>query len=491
MFADAGRSLLIMVYHCPGQGRIVYRWRKDQRACPGTGSLESRDAFEPNKAGGGMTIDAQHSLPRHRFIARLINAEPGEVPALLLSFGFFFCILCGYYIQRPMRDEANVFFGREFIAWAFTITFIIMLALVPAFGWLVSRVSRRVIIPWVYVVVLLALAIFWALLSTAPNNYAVGMAFVVWVNVFILFVVSLFWSFMTQFWTSEQAKRLFGAISIGGSLGGFTGPLLIQALVRSVGAANLLIASFAFTALGLAFYYAMLRLADGSGSGATSASPEKGGILDGALNVWRSPYLFRIGMWVLGGTLFGQYFLLEQASIFGGAFHDRTETLEMQARIENATVTLTMLFEFFVTARLIAFLGLGRTMALSPIGLLIALVALWISPTVAVIATISVMMRALDYGITGPAMRVLWTIVDPADKYRAQNFNDTLVYRGGGVIGSWGVPALMNAAHAAGFAAATFVTLCAAPVALAWAWLALDLGKRFDAAAGGNPPPAH
>ena len=56
-----------------------------------------------------MNIEAQRSLPRHRFVARLFNAEPHEVPALLLSFGFFFCILCGYYIQRPMRDETNVF----------------------------------------------------------------------------------------------------------------------------------------------------------------------------------------------------------------------------------------------------------------------------------------------------------------------------------------------------------------------------------------------
>ena len=85
-------------------------------------------------------------------------------------------------------------------------------------------------------------------------------------------------------------------------------------------------------------------------------------------------------------------------------------------------------------------------------------------------------------------MRVLWTVVEPADKYRAQNFNDTLVYRGGGVAGAWGVTTFMNMAHGVGLAAAPVITAVAAPVTIAWAWLALDLGKRFDAKTSQRPP---
>ena len=81
-----------------------------------------------------MTVSADFSPPRARLLARVFNAAPEEVPALMLSFGFFFCVLCGYYIQRPIRDESGVLLGRDFISWAFAVTFLVMLAAVPALG---------------------------------------------------------------------------------------------------------------------------------------------------------------------------------------------------------------------------------------------------------------------------------------------------------------------------------------------------------------------
>lgn len=67
-------------------------------------------------------------------LRRLIRVEPGEVGALLWSFACFFCILCGYYILRPLRDEMGVQGGVENLPWLFSATFAGMLATVPLFG---------------------------------------------------------------------------------------------------------------------------------------------------------------------------------------------------------------------------------------------------------------------------------------------------------------------------------------------------------------------
>ena len=60
-------------------------------------------------------------------------------------------------------------------------------------------------------------------------------AFFVWVSVFNLFVVSVFWSFMADLYDTGQARRLYGFIAAGGSLGAITGPALTTVLAPTLG----------------------------------------------------------------------------------------------------------------------------------------------------------------------------------------------------------------------------------------------------------------
>ena len=108
-----------------------------------------------------------------------------------------------------------------------------------------------------------------------------------------------------------------------------------------------------------------------------------------------------------------------------------------------------------------------------------ALAALLLVPSIWTIAGIMVASRAIGYGVANPAIRVLYTVVDPQDKYRAQNFIDTLVHRGGNAASSW---FFNDAAKALGLAAPV-VAAGAIPLSLVWAWLSLDLGKRQERAA--------
>ena len=36
--------------------------------------------------------------------SRILNIKKAELPLALLSAAYFFCILCGYYFLRPVRD---------------------------------------------------------------------------------------------------------------------------------------------------------------------------------------------------------------------------------------------------------------------------------------------------------------------------------------------------------------------------------------------------
>src|SRR5512144_2063653 len=101
----------------------------------------------------------------HRWLARVVDVKPAETRALVWSFAYFFCLLAGYYVLRPLRDEMGIAGGVRNLPWLFTATFFVMLAAVPVFGAAVARLSRRVFIPLVYHFFVANIAIFWLLLT--------------------------------------------------------------------------------------------------------------------------------------------------------------------------------------------------------------------------------------------------------------------------------------------------------------------------------------
>ena len=123
------------------------------------------------------------------------RAALAESPPLLWAFLYFFCLLSGYYVLRPVREamgasndvqaifppwmiEAFTARGmelREFtLQVLFTCTFLIMLLLQPVYGALVSRFPRRVFLPVVYGFFIATLLLFYvAFDSGMPGTYSI------------------------------------------------------------------------------------------------------------------------------------------------------------------------------------------------------------------------------------------------------------------------------------------------------------------------------
>src|SRR5262245_12563238 len=159
-------------------------------------------------------------------IETLTGAEPEEVRPLCWSFLYFFCLLCGYYILRPVRDEMAIEGGVQHLPWMMTATFLTMLVAVPVFGYVSARVSRDRLLLTVYAFFASHLVAFFFLMWSHVAPHWIARVFFVWLSVFNLFVVSVFWSFMADIFRPEQATRLFSIIAAGGSTGAMVGPLV-------------------------------------------------------------------------------------------------------------------------------------------------------------------------------------------------------------------------------------------------------------------------
>src|SRR6202789_4305677 len=125
-----------------------------------------------------------------------VPATPQERAAALWSFCYFFALLAGYYVLRPLRDQMGIAGGVKNLPWLFTATFVTLIVVQPLYGALVAKLPRARFIPIVYHFFVANLALFWLLLTLKSGTESVARVFYVWVSVFSLFAVAVFWSFM-------------------------------------------------------------------------------------------------------------------------------------------------------------------------------------------------------------------------------------------------------------------------------------------------------
>jgi AAA family ATP:ADP antiporter len=408
----------------------------------------------------------------------LAPVQPGERSLLAWSFLYFFCLLAAYYMVRPLRDEMAVQYGAERLQHLFTATFLTMVALIPAFGWVASRLPVQRLLPAVYSTVIALLVVFWAVLSGGADRVSVAPYFFVFVSVFNLFVISVFWSFMADLWSTEAARRLFGVISAGGSLGAVAGPAAARMLVGAVGTDGLLLASAATLGLALACIGMLLRLSGRRGvlerkdedPGAPRSS-----LWVGVTRVARSPYLLGIALFVLSYTVLGTLLYFLQVQLVGDAIADSAERTRLFATVDLAVNTVTLLLQFFVTGPLLSRIGATAMLVALPLVSLAGFTALATWTLLPVLVLVGVVRRAGEFAISKPTRETLFTVVDHDDKYQAKNVIDTVIHRGGDAASSWFAAGLKSAGL--GLSGMAWVGV---PIAALWLLVAWALGREHE-----------
>jgi ATP:ADP antiporter, AAA family len=398
----------------------------------------------------------------------LLRVERHEWPALGWAFGYFFLLLAAYYVLRPVRDALAVQAGAGQLQWLFTATFVAMLALVPAYGWLCARLPRARFLPLIYAFFIANLVCF--------HFFPQPGVFFVWLNIFNLFAVSVFWSLMADLFAPEQATRLFGAIAAGGSCGAIAGPALTAAAAAALGTQDLLLLSA--TLLAGALFSMMQLLAWGRKFPRQGEPPAEaplgGSILAGARDALASPYLLGICAYLLCYTVLSTSLYFQQIDIVGSAIPDLAERTRFFATVDLVVNAIALVLQLSVTARLAQRIGTGWMLALMPLVSLVGFCALGAAPTLGVLLAVGITRRAGEFAISKPMREALYTAVPREDRYKAKGFTDTVVYRGGDALSGW----LFGLLRAAGLGAGA-IAWAAVPVAAGWLAIAFWLGRSY------------
>jgi AAA family ATP:ADP antiporter len=433
-------------------------------------------------AGGFSTVHPDtreiKQLERSSSLERYVQVRREEVAGLGWSFAYFFCLLCGYLLIRPVRDEMAIRTGADKLQWLLTATFLAMLAVLPVFGWISSRFARRKFLSLIYLFFAANLIAFYVLFSVPIDPLLLAPAFFVWVSTFNMFVVSVFWSFMADLFTTEQARRLYGFIAAGGTAGAISGSLLATGLALALGVLNLLLLSSAFLLATVVCIERLNRWALAQPDEAGMRAQQRGGVIRGSSwagvsLVLRSPYLLGICLYLVFYTVLSTFLYGQQMRIVSETLRDSAQRTALFASMDLAVNLLALPTQVFVFNRFLAKFGTAAALMFLPLLSLAGFVALGAYPVLPVVAAVSVLRRAGEFAIAKPVRETLFNLLSPEEKYKAKNFMDTAVYRGGDMAGGWLLTGLK--ALGLGIAGIAFV---AAPVAAAWAANGLWLARR-------------
>ena len=383
----------------------------------------------------------------------------GESPALLWSFLYFFCLLSGYYVLRPVREAMGAssdmttvfppamieFFTTRGVSLKdlslqvlFTLTFLIMLVLQPVYGALVSRFPRRVFLPVVYGFFIATLLFFYAAFHGGMPGR--GMAFFLWLTVFNLFAVAVFWSFMADVFDTVEAKRYYGYIGAAGTLGAMLGPTLTRTLVERIGIANLMLVSAGFLSICVVCLFRLRRHAVQRETARKLVSgeiPMGGSVLAGLKLIAREPLLRWLAVLTLFGVGVGTLLYNEQAAIVRRLYPDAKLATAYYANIDLGVNGLALFVQIFVTRALLSRFGIGPALLVPAAAILLGYAALAASPLPLMVAIVQVVTRASEFSLSKPARETIYTRVAREWRYKAGAAIDTVVYRGGDLTFVW------------------------------------------------------
>ncbi len=424
--------------------------------------------LETTGGSGGMAL-------LQRWIARAVPATPQERAAAFWSFGYFFALLAGYYVLRPLRDQMAITGGVRNLPWLFTATFVTLLVAQPLYGMLVAKLPRARFIPIVNHFFVVNLALFWLFLTLQIDTALVARMFYVWVAIFSLFAVAVFWSFMADIFTADQGKRLFGFIGAGGTAGALLGPVITIWLSVPLGPINLLIVAMILIEAAVFCVWRLERAATVRETGRPHDEQLGGGAFAALPELIRSPYLIGIAGWITLQSFCATMLYFEQIHLVAAEVHDAGVQTQIFAAIDLAVNFLTLATQLFATGQLLKRFGTGVAAGALPAVYVAGFIALFLVPTLAAVLVLQVAQRWIHFAFANPARQVFYTVLGREEKYKAKNLIDVVIYRGSDALYGW----VFDSLQILGLKLAT-IALVAAPVSAVWLILSAVLGRAQE-----------
>ena len=397
-------------------------------------------------ASTSATPGAPPRRPLERFLRLFTDVRDGEGPQLLLLACNTFLILCAYYLMKPVRevlilDQPH---GAELKSYAYGAQAVLLLAIVPLYGALATRLSRQRLINVVTLFFIVCLPLFWL---AAGADAPIGFVFFLWTGIFSLMVIAQFWGYANDIYSVEAGKRLFAVIAFGSSAGAVFGAWLAGQLIRAIGVPPLLLVAAGVLGLSLLlFNWTDRRVLRGE----TAREAEEAQAVIGGQGPFRmvlsDRYLLLMALVILLLNCInsaGEYILSSivkqaaDAQVAAGTLAPQEVRRFIGAFFSDyfGIVNLAgMLLQLFVVSRLIKWVGVPAALLVLPVVAFGSYAVAALLPTLVAVRWAKVAENSVDYSLMNTVRHMLFLPTTREQKYKAKQVIDSFAARAGDIV---------------------------------------------------------
>jgi AAA family ATP:ADP antiporter len=369
------------------------------------------------------------------------DVRPGEGLQVAILALNVFILLGGYYLLKTVREALILTEqGAAVKTYASAAQALLLMAVIPLFGRLASKVNRLRLIAGVLVFFISNLVVFFLLGTSGKST---GVFFFIWVGVFNVMAIAQFWAFANDLFSEEQGKRLFPLVGVGSSLGAWLGALAASRLIKQFGPFPLMM----MTAGMLVLCIGLTAVAQYRSKGRPERQDEAEqplGEQGGFQLLLRDRYLLLIAVLMIVLNVVnttGEFMLskvvVNAAHAAAGSASKLAEERWIGGFYGNFfgwVNLLSFVLQTFFVYRIIRYLGIAGALFVLPAIALGSYAVMAAAPILGVVRLFKIAENSTDYSVQNTVYQALFLRTSREAKYKAKQVTDAFCMRLGDVV---------------------------------------------------------
>jgi AAA family ATP:ADP antiporter len=367
-----------------------------------------------------------------RLLHPIVDLRDEEVVGSLLMFAYSFLAMTAYNILKPItRSQFIADLGAQNLPYVLLVAGLLIGFIMQGYSRLAGVIPRKAVIPVTQVGLAAVLVVFWVLFKT--DQQWVSAAFYLLGLILGILLISQFWTLANEVYDPRQAKRMFGFIGGGSSLGGIAGSSILRFATDTVGTNNLLLLSAVMLVACAGLVVSVTRRSGAIElAGVTSTGEEGGGGWLEGLRLLRGSKHLQIIAAVIAFAAIGAGLIEQQLNMAVEAFkgRDQVDTLtKFLGTVQLYTSIAGFVIQIWITSRIQQYLGIGFALLILPVSLGSTGVIMLINAVLWAPSMARVLDTALRYTVDKTTREILFLPLSSDLKQRAKPFVDVTVDR--------------------------------------------------------------
>ncbi len=398
----------------------------------------SRKQEESSQMNMNMSNTRSRS-PLDRFLGVFGDVRAGEGGTVLLMFLNVFLLLVAYYVLKTVREPLILMAGgAELKSYAAAAQALTLIAYVPLYGWLATRLPRQTFLRVIILFFVGCIQLFY--FGSRIGFPYLGFIFFVWVGIFSLTTIAQFWSYANEIYARADGDRLFPLIAVGSAAGAPLGAALAERLF-ALGLSPYVMMEMAagILLLHLGLYRVLSRRA---AAGRAAEDPMKPG--NGFALVLKSRYLSLIALLLVLLNIVntvGEYILGQAVVTRANAQVAANRGVNEEAFIGTFygkyffwTNVATILIQAFLVSRIVKRFGMRGVLLALPVVALGAYGLAAVGAGLTALLYVKIAENSTDYSVMNTGKQMFWLPTSREEKYKAKQAIDTFFVRSGDML---------------------------------------------------------